>query len=316
MPDFSHMLIVTDLDATFFSHPSRLSPRNIEAIDYFKAHGGYFTAATGRVPQNIRKAIPACETLFNAPAITANGAYIYDLAHDRPVLGTPMNRREAEEVMRFVQTLTDRVGMRVSTERGMLVNARRLVPAILRDMGVIPASAGAPGTGAYVTADGKPVAGLADPQAVVPAPDSFCTVLPLEDFRGAPDRDWYKVVFRGEPEELVAVRAAVEREFPEKFEYNTSSPRFFELQRKGCNKASGLLYLASLLADRDAHRITTVAVGDQENDLPMLRFADISACPSNAMEEVKKIVDFRLCHCDEGCIGDLVERLAGMPSRK
>ncbi len=316
MPDFSHMLIVTDLDATFFSHPSRLSPRNIEAIDYFKAHGGRFTAATGRVPQNIRKAIPTCGTLFNAPAITANGAYIYDLSRDRPVLETPLDRRAAEEVLLFVQNLTDRVGMRVSTERGMLVNAHRLVPAILRDMGVIPPSKAAPGTGAYVTADGQPVAGLADPATVTPAPDSFCTVLPLEDWQGAPDENWYKVVFRGEPADLVATRAAVEAAFPDRFEYNTSSPRFFELQRKGCNKASGLLYLSSLFADVDGHRITTVAVGDQENDLPMLRFADISACPSNAMEEVKAVARFQLCHCDEGCIGDLVERLSEMQSRE
>ncbi len=311
MPDFSHMLMVTDLDATFFSHPSRLSPRNIEAIKFFTAHGGRFTPATGRIPPNIRKAIPNCDTLFNAPAIAANGAFIYDLAADRLVHGEPMNAEAAREAALFVQSLTDRVGMRISTREGILVNADRLVPSILRDLGIIPESHAAPGAGAYVTSDGKAVAGLADPATVTPSPDAHATLLPARDWDIAVE-PWYKMVFRGEPADLLAIRPQVEARFGDIFEYNTSSPRFYELQNKGCTKASGLQFLAELYAAEDGHPITTIAVGDQENDLPMLRFADISACPSNAMEEVKAIVDYRLCHCDEGCIGDLVERLTAL----
>ncbi len=309
MPDFSHMLMVTDLDATFFSHPSRLSPRNVEAIAYFKAHGGRFTAATGRIPPNIRKAIPNCETLFNAPAIAANGAYIYDLASDRLIRGEPLNAEAAREAALYVQSLTDRVGMRISVEGGILVNADRLVPAILRDIGVLPDSRTVPGADSYVTADGRPVTGLSDPMTVTPSPDACATLLPAAawDPAGEP---WYKMVFRGEPADLLAIRPLVEKKFGDVFEYNTSSPRFFELQNKGCTKASGLRFLAECFAREDGCPMTTVAVGDQENDLPMLRIADISACPSNAMEEVQALVDYRLCHCDEGCIGDLVERLS------
>ncbi len=309
MPDFSHMLMVTDLDATFFSHPSRLSPRNVEGIEYFKAHGGRFTAATGRIPPNIRKAIPTCGTLFNAPAITANGAYIYDLSEDRLVRGFPLDAEAAREVCLFVQSLTDRVGMRISTESGILVNANRLVPAILRDLGVIPSGTSVPGEGAYVTSDGSPVSGLADPASIRVSPDACATLLPPDAWDAAAE-PWYKIVFRGEPADLLAIRPLVEATFGDRFEYNTSSPRFYEMQRKGCNKASGLQFLASVLAERDACPIKTIAVGDQENDLPMLRIADISACPDNAMDEVKDIADHHLCHCDAGCIGDLVERLA------
>ncbi len=308
MPDFSHTLIVTDLDATFFSHPSRLSPRNLEAIRYFTAHGGYFTAATGRIPPNIRQAIPACDTLFNAPAIAANGAFIYDLFADRLIHGVPMNARAAREVALLVQSLSNRVGMRVSTEGGILVNANRLVPAILRDLGVVPESTAAPGASRYVDADGNPVSGLADPATVTPAPSAHATLLPVEDWDTEAE-PWYKMVFRGEPEDLAAIRPRVEAAFGDVFESNTSSPRFYELQAKGCTKASGLRYLAALLERRDGHPVRTVAVGDQENDLPMLREADLSACPANAMDEVKAIVDLHLCHCDEGCIADLIDRM-------
>ncbi len=309
MPDFSHTLMVTDLDATFFSHPSRLSPRNIEAVEYFKAHGGYFTAATGRIPPNIRRAIPGCATLFNAPAITANGSYIYDFATERRIHGTPMNAALAKEVALFVESLTTRVGMRVSTETGNLVNADRVVPALLRDMGIIPTASAAPGNSAYLTASGEVVEGLSDPATLHPAPEAHCTLIPARDWDTAAE-PWYKMVFRGEPEDLLAIRPVVEAAFGDAFEYNTSSPRFYELQAKGCTKATGLGYVADLLAAREGHSIRTIAVGDQENDLPMLRAADISACPAGAMEEVREIVDYRLCSCDEGCIADLVERLS------
>ena len=56
--------------------------------------------------------------------------------------------------------------------------------------------------------------------------------------------------------------------------------------------------------------LMTVAVGDQENDLPMLLAADIAACPDNAVEAVKAVCSLRLCHHDEGCIADLIGRLA------
>ena len=89
--DYSHYLIVTDLDGTFFGKGARLVERNLAAIELFKAGGGHITAGTGRIPLNIRKGIPACGELFNAPAVTANGAFVYDLTADVCLRSTPMD---------------------------------------------------------------------------------------------------------------------------------------------------------------------------------------------------------------------------------
>lgn len=276
MADFRHTLLVTDLDATFFSHPSRIAPRNLEAIERFKAAGGRFTASTGRIPPNIRKALPQYATLFNAPAITANGSYIYDLRRETAIHGVPMDPHLVCEVAAFVEALNPQVGMRVSEGEGILVNASRMVSAILRDL------------------EGQP--------------DHYATILPLSEWdpEGAV---WYKIAFRGEYEELCAIRPAVEERFGAYFESNASSPRFFELQAKGCNKASGLRFLADYLAQEEGHPIRTVAIGDEENDLAMLRAADVSACPANAIPAVKQVVHREVCHCDEGSIADLIEWL-------
>lgn len=49
MKDFSNILILTDLDGTFFGKHAKIIQRNIDAIEYFKAKGGRFSIATGRV---------------------------------------------------------------------------------------------------------------------------------------------------------------------------------------------------------------------------------------------------------------------------
>lgn len=275
--DYSHYLIITDLDGTFFGKGARLVERNLTAMETFKAGGGHITAGTGRIPTNIRKGIPHCGELFNAPAITANGAFIYDLTRDECLLATPMDPEATLAAARLVESLNPRVGMRVSTGKSFLVNRDRLNPAILRDIGGDP--------------------------------DTYAgDVLPLSLWETV-DARWYKMVFRGEAEDLLSVRPAVEATFGDTFEYSVSSPHFFELQRKGCTKATGLRFVAEYLAEKLGHPVTTVAVGDQENDLPMLLAADIAACPANAVDTVKAVCSLHLCHHDEGCIGDLIERL-------
>ena len=277
MTDLSRYLIVTDLDGTFFGRGARLVEENLTAMAAFKAAGGHITAGTGRIPTNIRKDIPLCGELFNAPAVTANGAFIYDLTADVCLHSTPMDAEATLEAAKLVEALNPRVGMRVSTGRSFLVNRDRINDAILRDIG--------------------------DPDAYEG------DVLPLSEWK-TEGATWYKMVFRGEPAELLSIRPAVEAAFGDAFEYSVSSPRFFELQRKGCTKATGLRYVADRLAEELGHPVITVAVGDQENDLPMLMAADIAACPENGVEAVKAVCSLRLCHHDEGCIADLIGQLS------
>ena len=276
MPDYSPYLIVTDLDATFFGTGARLVERNLTAIEHFKAHGGHITAGTGRIPANIRRSIPQCGELFNAPAVTANGSFIYDLTADVCLHSTPMDPVAVKAAVELVQSLSHRVGARVSTRKAFLVNENRMNDAILRDLGERSSFGG--------------------------------EILPVEQWQ-TEGALWYKIVFRGEYEDLSAIRPVVEAAFGDIFEYSVSSPRFFELQKKGTTKATGLRFVADYMAEKLGHPVTTIAVGDQENDLPMLKAADMAACPENAVDAVKAVCGMHLCHHDEGCIGELIERL-------
>jgi hydroxymethylpyrimidine pyrophosphatase-like HAD family hydrolase len=89
-PDFSGLLLVSDMDGTLLSSRNQLSLENIVAIERFVAFGGRFTVATGRIPSI------AAPTLFrlaiNAPGIFYNGGMIYDFANQRIVWQTVLQR--------------------------------------------------------------------------------------------------------------------------------------------------------------------------------------------------------------------------------
>jgi len=79
-----------------------------------------------------------------------------------------------------------------------------------------------------------------------------------------------------------------------------------ELIPHGITKAQGLKKLIDRHFDKN---MTLICVGDYDNDIEMLKLADMAVCPSNANDNVKAICDRCLCSNDEGVIGDLVDML-------
>ncbi|MBO7377062.1 MAG: HAD hydrolase family protein, partial [Clostridia bacterium] len=120
---------------------------------------------------------------------------------------------------------------------------------------------------------------------------------------------WYKLVVRAEPGEVDALRADIESAFPGRYCLSKSGSTFFELQSKDTDKAFWFGMLREYAEKRTGIPPVVIAAGDYENDLPMLRAADVGVCPANATEEVKREADFCLCTNTEGLIGDIVEQI-------
>ncbi|WP_288868625.1 HAD family hydrolase [uncultured Parvimonas sp.] len=68
-----------------------------------------------------------------------------------------------------------------------------------------------------------------------------------------------------------------------------SLPFFFELMAKDTDKGSCLREICRL---NDIELSETIAIGDGENDIPMLNISGLSIAMGNAMENVKKNVDY------------------------
>lgn len=264
---FDRMVIVSDIDGTFLSRGKK--QRNFEAIEYFKSMGGRFTFSTGRIQYNIRKAMGEYGNICNAPAICANGACIYDFEKDQTLCEKCLSAELASEICIFAQEICPNVGIRCSTEKGFLTN--KLFGVIEKD---------------YESFKGGEKA-----------------ILPFEKWN---ERKLYKMVCRGDAEELKALRVRLIEHFGDTVCYTSSSPTFLELNAVGCTKAEGVRFLRHLY-DKQDEPIKVFAIGDYENDIDMLKAADFAACPDNALDIVKEICDRTFCSCEDGAVADLIE---------
>ncbi|MBQ9802727.1 MAG: HAD-IIB family hydrolase [Clostridia bacterium] len=267
--DFSKYMIVTDLDGTFL-HKGKTVARNMEAVARFTANGGLFTMATGRIYETIENAVPNAAAWINLPAILCNGAYLYDYATACPRSQTFFTPADAKRLLDFIRTQCPDAAWRVSTPTGM--RAERAAGFILRDIEAYGAE--------------------------------NVQIAPTETWRLD---DWYKLVFRAEWQELAVLRERFEAQFGDSrlIAFN-SGHHFLEVQYRDCHKGTGL---EKLRAYTDLSARTVIACGDFENDIEMLKAADVAVCPANAQESVKAVSDRVLCASEDGLIADVIEAI-------
>ncbi len=273
---FENIAIVTDLDGTYLAPGGVEHEKNLQAIAEFRAHGGYFTYGTGRMHKNIARVLPNSGKVCNLPAVVANGSYLFDFSTNTRLCPTSMPTADVLAVASYAREIAPEVGVRVVTPDGFMTD----------------------GHGEIIKGE------------VSRNPADFPHVVPISEWTACnPAEQWFKLVFRGEPEHLVAARPYLVDRFGDLFEFAVSGPRFLELTAKGCTKATGIARLREMFAAK-GKELTVVACGDQENDLAMLRAADIAFCPENAIPEVKALCRATLCHHGEGIMPQVVALLA------
>ncbi len=104
--------------------------------------------------------------------------------------------------------------------------------------------------------------------------------------------EWKKVIFMVEVEEMPYLREMLAAApFFNDFSFVQSSPWYYELLPKNASKGDGLLHLADLMGVEPSR---TVAVGDNENDLMMVKMAGTGFAVANAVDVVKKAADYVL----------------------
>lgn len=118
---FSGMIICSDVDGTLIDEKNTVPKNNIEAIEYFRAHGGNFMIATGRVPEAVTSATG--DLAFDYPGICHNGCSVYDFNENAYKETIEIDERAihaAEEIMGFMPSS----GVEVMTAQGIYVVKR------------------------------------------------------------------------------------------------------------------------------------------------------------------------------------------------
>ena len=113
------------------------------------------------------------------------------------------------------------------------------------------------------------------------------------EVRDIPDMPapWTKAIVQQEYDVLLRAREWLEEHCPGRYEAVFSNRFYLEITHRGCNKGGMVARLLEML------------------HIPMMALSAIPFAPANCAQEVKDWGATILCHCDDGVIGDIVDRL-------
>ena len=273
MADFSDILLTVDYDRTLTAPDSTIPQRNIEAIEYFIAHGGTFTVNTGRsIPMSASKLIP--DVPVNAPLLLYNGSAAYDTGTGKLTRYTPIELDPAA----LICDLRDRFPQ-------LHVEIQALDAHYLTrpDAGFERYNDHNRCAWAYTTPDN--------------IPQPFIKVAIYGEFRENTVAGMYEAQ-DWELELFDRLMAYVRQTYGDKLEQFRACPRILDLHAKGVSKLNSARQLQKELGKK-----ILICAGDADNDVNMLDGADYAFCPADGIvaERYENV-----CKCGDGAIADVI----------
>lgn len=137
----------------------------------------------------------------------------------------------------------------------------------------------------------------------------LCGIVPeyaeLEDIE---EGGWLKVLFSLAPEDVTHLELLTRHfGFDKQVSFVRSADIFLEMLPLGVSKGSALEQYRKLPGYEG---FTFVSVGDFDNDIEMIKAADLGACPANAEEDVRAAADLVLSKTnDEGAVAELIDHI-------
>lgn len=280
MPDFSDCLFVSDFDRTLTDRQSRIPAENLEAIEYFKAHGGLFTMGTGRSIPMFRP--HQAKVRCNAPLILCNGAVCYDYAAE--TLSAPIYIPNGPEILRELLRRYPCHSVEIEdVQTHYLFGEDESRDEFYWQMDV-------------------PHRILSEDEI----PERFLKITIFHSFRGSGVAQF----FGGTPEEdaeFTAVASQIAAAWP-RLRVDRSAVKILDIQAREANKGAAARALAGRLGRR-----VLICAGDAMNDVTMLREADLAFAPADCEQGVKDLGCCRLTRpCAEGAVAGAVEALCGL----
>lgn len=130
-----------------------------------------------------------------------------------------------------------------------------------------------------------------------------------KDYIESVPRPWYKILFIQPADVTPAVLAKCMEMYGDRYEFDRSWPEGIELHGKDTGKGQCLKYIREMYPDRE---LTIVGVGDYENDISLIRMADIGYAVANATEPVKAAADRITVSNTENAIAAVIAELEQM----
>lgn len=260
-------LIAVDLDGTLLNSQSKISEKNLSAIQKLSDSGIYFVPCTGRTYSEIPAALK--NNLNVRYMIYSNGAVVFDTKTKKKYFNS-ISKGKAKEIFEILSNYKAHITIRQDgnccVQKGTLDER---------------------GVSYYNVWD-----------AHVDVIEKYGVL--VEDFATwkytLDNIEVLSIFFHSEEERQDCIKQI---EALGDLLVVSVAPFNIEIINKNAGKGNALTYLANMLNIDLKH---TVGLGDSGNDLPMMKSAGIKVAVSNATEELKSVCDQIICSNDEDAI--------------
>ena len=270
MKKLNYKLIVSDFDGTLIDDNQQVLPKVRTAIENYVACGGIFAVCTGRMTCCI---LPRVRELgLKGLVVAYQGTVITDIESGKILKYGGISSAGIAEICRNVKELGQPVNVYCGDD---------LYTDIPKDNEYLQKYERIVGIDAkYVDGD------IAD---FVLKNDLFCQ----------------KVAILIAPNEQEAVFKELQRRLGDRYDVTCSAAVLIEISPLGDNKGEAVKYLA----DKFGIPIEkTVAVGDNLNDLSMVKVAGVGVAVGNAVAALKNAADFVALSNNDGAIAQIIEK--------
>lgn len=264
-------LIVSDFDGTLLTSRNTILPQVKSAISEYVQAGGIFAVCTGRMLASI---LPRVRELgLKGLVIAYQGTVIADIESGKIIKQGGYSARDAADVCRVLKGLGQPVN--VYSDNVMYTDI--------------------PKENEYLKAYER-ITGI----------DSVSVQnVPMADYVLQNKLFCQKITVLVSEKERVALYEALQKSLGSRFDVTCSASVLVEISPKGDDKGGAVRFLAKHygIGIED-----TVAVGDNLNDISMIRAAGVGVAVGNAIEELKREADFIAATNDEGAVAQIIYR--------
>lgn len=242
-----YRLIAMDLDGTLNNDEKKITPRTVQALMQAQEKGIRLVLASARPSPGLYKE-------RDALALQAHGGILMSYNGGR-IVDAATGKVLFETAMQLPQT-----------------------KEILRKLKALPVTP--------ILDDGKQfyVEDLAGFKVDYECRNNNMVATQVEDLAEFLSFAPVKILMSVQPEQLPGVQAQIAAFLPPELTVVQTAPFYLEIIPASINKGQGLLQICKLL---DIPREQTVAFGDAENDIPMLRAAGLGVAMENATPATK-----------------------------
>lgn len=268
----NYKLVAIDMDGTLLNSKNEVSERTKVAIEKAKAKGVNVVLATGRI---LKSALQYGVDLdIKNPIVACNGAIIVN-EQQEIIYKKPLDKNIIEHILDIGKQ--NNIYYHFYDEYGFYANT--LVDEVVNF---------------YNTANSK-LKGL----------DLDINIFEeKQEILMRKDLNVLKFMFIDDSQEKLY---KVRKELDEMGVLTTSSSwdNNIEVMGKGVSKGEGLSYICNQL-NIDPKQV--IAIGDNENDLPMLKFAGLGVAMGNSKDDIKTISDYTTSTNNEDGVAKVIEK--------